>query len=150
MLRPSLLVALVLALTAAAPALAALMTGGGTGTVAVRSVEVIRQADGNVIQERSLEGTVSGALTGTYVEDVRGVVKSSGNVTFVGTMVFEGTVTGCGTGTLVLRVEGRAVSGLPTSEGRLTTIGGGTLDVRGTATFTQVGPALAYEAQYVC
>lgn len=150
MLRPTLLCVTLTALTAVASASAALMTGSGTGTVALRSVEIVRQADGNVIQERSLTGTVSGALNGTYVEHVRGVVKKSGDVTFEGTMVFEGDVAGCGAGTLVLRVEGKAVSGLPTSEGRLTTIGGGTVDVRGIATFSQVGPALSYEAQYSC
>jgi hypothetical protein len=150
MLRPALLSAFVLALSVAAPALAAVLTGSGTGTVALRNVEIVRQADGNVIQERSLAGSVSGALTGTYVEHVRGVVKKSGDVSFEGTMVFEGDIAGCGAGTLVLRVEGKAVSGLPTSEGRLTTIGGGTLDVRGIATFSQVGPALRYEARYVC
>ena len=150
MLRPLLLLGALLALVAAAPAVASVMTGGGTGTVTLRSVEVVHQADGNVIQERRLEGTVSGALAGTFVEHVRGVIKKSGDVTFVGTMVFEGTVAGCGAGTLVLRVVGEAVSGLPTSEGRLTTTGGGTLDVQGTATFSQVGPTLAYEAKYVC
>jgi hypothetical protein len=149
-LRPFLFFGALLALVAAAPAVASVMSGGGTGTVALRSVEVVRDADGNVVQERTLEGTVSGALTGTFVEHVRGVVKKSGDVTFVGTMIFEGTVAGCGAGTLVLRVVGKAVSGLPTSEGRLTTIAGGTLAVRGTATFGQVGPALTYEAKYVC
>jgi hypothetical protein len=133
---------------AAAPPVA----GSGSGTIVVRDVTTIRQADGNVIQERTLEGALTGTLTGTFVEHVRGVIHKSGSVTFHGVMTFTGSVAGCGSGTVVLGVNGRGVAGAPTTEGRLRTIAHSrsTLDVHGVGTFQQVGPSLTYEARLQC
>jgi hypothetical protein len=138
------------ALALATPVVAAPIEASGTGTVEVRSVATIRQADGNVIQERTITGTVSGALEGTYVEHVRGVIQASGRLVFHGTLTFTGTVAGCGSGTVALALEGRGIAGAPLTEGRLATTGQNSLGLHGTGTFAQSATSIAYEAQFVC
>ena len=55
------------ALLFAAPGAASPSThGSGIGTVLARSIDSTRDADGNVIQERSASGTISGAFDGVY------------------------------------------------------------------------------------
>ena len=51
--------------------------GTGTGTLEVRSSTIVRQTDEYRIERRTIRGTFSGALKGTYVERVRGVVTAS-------------------------------------------------------------------------
>lgn len=129
-----------------------LTTGTGTGTIGIRSITSGRSADGNVIQERDLEGTVTGALDGTFTEHVRGVVHSTGLVTFQGTMTFTGTVAGCGYGTVTLGVSGQGVTGAPISESSVRVIddASNTIDVNGQGTVSQSGPFLTYEVRYFC
>jgi hypothetical protein len=141
------------ALTLALPVSAAVPTNGsGTGTIGSVLVTPVRQADGNVIQKRDIAGTVSGTLSGTFVEHVRGVIHPSGQVTFEGTMTFTGAVQGCGTGTVNLGVSGQAVAGIPTSHSSVRVIdsASNTLAVHGVGTVSQTGPALTYTIQYQC
>jgi hypothetical protein len=128
------------------------MVGTGTGTIGVRSITTILTPNGHSIEERELEGTVSGSLEGTYVQRVRGVVHSTGLVTFQGTMTFTGTVAGCGSGTLTLGVTGQGVSGVPVTEARVRAINAAanTIAAHGSGTVSQVGPNLTYEVQYQC
>jgi hypothetical protein len=140
-------------LTVAAPVTASPpATGSGTGTIGIRSVTPVRTADGNVIQERDLTGTVSGTLSGTFDEQVTGVIHPTGLVTFHGTMTFTGTVDGCGTGTLTLGVSGQGVTGAPVTESSVRVIdaAANTVAAHGTGTVSQVGPSLSYEIRYVC
>jgi hypothetical protein len=144
---------MILALLFAGPAAAGpALTGSGTGTLTRVDIVVIREAGGNVIQERTLEGTVEGALTGTFVEQVRGVIHKSGLVTFQGTLEFTGTVAGCGDGTLTAGLTGRAQSGLPTSDASIQLINAAdsTLAVTGTGGLQQVGLAVTYDVRYIC
>jgi hypothetical protein len=130
------------------------MTGGGTGEISELLIDSSRQAGGNVIQERTLRGTVSGTLDGAFEERVRGVIHANGLVTFQGTMEFFGTVAGCGDGPGYLKatLSGRGIAGLPVADAsfRLVDQASNTLDVRGTGTLSQVGRAMTYEVRYVC
>jgi hypothetical protein len=136
----------------AVPAEARPLGGAGTGMITGLDVDVIREAGGNVTQVRQVEGVVEGAVEGTFVQTVTGVVHKSGLVTFHGTMTFTGTVEGCGEGTFTVGVTGRAQSGLPTADATFRVINqaANTLAVRGTGTLRQVGPAFTYEVAYTC
>lgn len=139
-------------LLVAAPASSRPLSHSGTGTITNLDVDVTRQAGGNVTQVRTVEGTVQGPITGTFVETVTGVVHASGLVTFHGTMTFEGTVDGCGDGTFTVGVTGRAQAGVPTADASFRAIGHATdtLAVTGTGTLRQVGPQLTYDVRYSC
>lgn len=145
----SIIAALIFALPASA---SSLMTGTGSGTVTSVSITPVLTADGNVIQERDLTGTVTGDLNGTFVEQVRGVIHPTGLVTFDGTMTFTGTVTGCGAGTFTLGVSGQGVTGAPVTESSVRVIdaASNTLAVHGVGTVSQAGPSLTYQVQYQC
>jgi hypothetical protein len=127
-------------------------TGTGSGTIEIRDISPVREAGGNLIQERSLEGTVTGALVGTYTEEVKGVIHKSGLVTFQGTMEFTGTVEGCGEGTFTLGLSGRGVAGDPVTDAtaRVINHAANTLNIAGVGTLRQVGLTFTYEVQYVC
>src|SRR5919108_762038 len=111
--------------------------GSGVGTVLARSIDSTRDADGNVIQTRSASGTISGAFDGIYEEMVRGVIHKDGIVTFHGIMHFTGAAADCGVGSVTLEFEGKAVAGIPVSEGRLRTVddGSSTVSVHVIGTF---------------
>jgi hypothetical protein len=141
------------ALIVATPASASAPTvGTGNGTIAVRSVTPVRTAGGNLIQERELVGSVTGALEGSFVQHVQGVIHPSGLVTFEGTMTFTGTIAGCGSGTLTLGVSGQGVAGAPVTESRVRVIdaAANTIAVQGVGTVSQTGPNVTYEVQYQC
>jgi hypothetical protein len=145
--------AILAVLVLAAPASAGPpLTGSGTGTIDSLEITPVRDAGGNVIQERTITGTISGTLEGTYVEEVRGVIHRAGHVTFQGTMQFTGTVEGCGTGTFTARLSGRGQAGIPITDASVTVVNqaANTLDITGVATLHQIGPAFTYEVQYVC
>jgi hypothetical protein len=145
--------ALIAALTLSVPVSAsAPQTGTGTGTIGLRSITNVRSADGNLIQERDLAGTVSGTLDGTFVEHVRGVIHSTGLVTFQGTITFTGTLAGCGSGTLTLGVSGQGVAGAPVTDSSVRVIetASNTISARGVGTVSQTGPSLTYDIQYQC
>jgi hypothetical protein len=129
------------------------LTGTGSGTIGIRSITSVRMADGNVIQERDLAGTVTGALQGTFLEQVRGVIHPTGDVTFEGTLTFTGTVVGCGPGTLTLGLSGQGdVTGLPVTESHVRVIdsASNTIAAHGQGTLSQIGPSLTYQMQYQC
>jgi hypothetical protein len=136
----------------ASPVAAQPLSGSGTATITRLEVETVREAGGNVTEIRQLAGTVEGAIEGTFVETVTGVVHKSGMVTFHGTMTFTGTVQGCGEGTFTVGVTGRAQSGVPTGEGTFRAIdqASNTLPITGTGTLQQTGPSIDYEVRYTC
>jgi hypothetical protein len=142
------------ALVAAAPLAASPPTEGtGVGTVLLRSITESRDADGNVIQVRQANGTLSGAFDGIYAETVRGVIHKDGIVTFHGLMTFTGVAGDCGAGTVLLEFEGKAIAGLPVSEGRLRTIDHGdgtTVPVHVVGTFTETATTFAYAGTFHC
>jgi hypothetical protein len=129
-------------------------TAVGTGFLtAPPQILSTRIAGQNRIEERRLEGVVQGALEGTFVEYVRGVVHPDGQVTFQGNMEFTGTLAGCGTGFLVAGLSGRGMAGpVPQTEAtiRLTNQSSSTLHAAGSGSITQVGAFLSYEVRYVC
>jgi hypothetical protein len=128
------------------------VSGSGTGTVTSRVILSSRQAGENVIQERENRGTVTGTLTGTWVEEAHGVIHPTGRVTFAGVMTFTGTVDGCGSGTLTLGFSGHGIVGAPVTESRVSVIheGGSTLRVEGEGIVHETGPALTYELHLHC
>jgi hypothetical protein len=136
----------------AAPAAARPLSGSGTATITRIGIEVVREAGGNVTQVRTVEATVSGAIQGTFVQEVTGVVHKSGLVTFQGTMTFSGSVADCGEGTFMVGVTGRAQSGLPTAEATFRTINqaAATLAITGTGTLQQTGLEVTYDVRYTC
>lgn len=150
--RAAIAVTALTALLGAPAAAAPPMEGSGTGTITSVEITSSREAGGNVIQERTLTGTVSGTLDGTFVEHVRGVIHDRGHVTFQGTMQFTGTVEGCGAGSVTLGLSGRGVAGLPVTDAQMRVISHATntIDVTGTGTVHQQGPSLVYDIRYVC
>lgn len=132
--------------------------GSGKGEGQITNVEVLdsRESGDNRIEERRLNGSLSGTLEGTFVEEVRGVVGSDGQVRFQGTGVFDGALEGCGFGTVNLRVDGRGQAGqapgLPATvtEFRVVDRPSNTLDATGHGTIRQEGADLAYELEFVC
>lgn len=128
------------------------VTGAGTGTVASLEITSAREAGGNVIQDRTLTGTVTGTLEGSFEQHVRGVIHGDRLVTFQGTLTFTGTLEGCGEGTITLGVSGHGVPGVPVTESTVRVINqsSNTIDVTGVGTVSQVGPAMEYELRYVC
>lgn len=128
------------------------MSGSGTGMIETLEITSSRGAGGNVIQERTLTGTVAGTLTGTFAQRVRGVIHANGHVTFSGTLEFTGTLAGCGDGTLLLRLAGKGTAGIPVTDARLVPIKGpgSTIAAQGVGTVHQVGPNMTYEVRYTC
>jgi hypothetical protein len=125
--------------------------GTGTGTLEVRSSTIVRQADDYRIEKRTIRGTLSGALKGSYVERVRGVVRASGRVTFRGTMTFTGTVAGCGSGTFKAGLSGQGQAGqAPITNATVLVIDGGALELHGSGTVHQEGAVLSYKIRYEC
>ena len=144
---------LIAALMVATPASASvLLSGTGTGLIEAVAITTVRSADRNVIQERDLAGTVTGALQGTFVEHVRGVIHGTGLVTFEGTITFTGTVAGCGTGALTMGISGQGITGAPVTQAQIRVIdsGSNTIGAHGVGTLMQSGPSLTYEMQYQC
>lgn len=144
-----------LLLSAAVPAAASGPPLSGSGEGVITSVEETssRDAGGNRIAERRLEGFMSGALEGSFVEEVRGVVHGNGTVTFHGTLEFTGTVAGCGSGTVTGRLAGKGTAGPnPQTEARFTAADqpSSTIDTSGTGVVVQDGPFITYEIQYHC
>lgn len=132
-------------------------TGTGTGVIAtIETVDGPREAGPNRIETRRLTGTLDGALQGTFVEEVRGVVGADDDVRFQGTAVFDGTLEGCGSGTVNLRVNGRGQAGqapgLPATVAnvRIVDQASNTLPVTGQGTITQEGADLTYEIEFHC
>ena len=147
------LAALALALVLAGAAAASSPTeGSGVGTVLVRSISSSRDADGNVIQVRESSGTISGAFDGIYDETVRGVIHKDGIVTFHGLMHFTGAAADCGTGTVTLDFEGKAIAGIPVSDGRLRTIdqGESNVPVHVIGTFSEFATFFTYQGEFHC
>jgi hypothetical protein len=130
------------------------LTGAGTGVITSLEITSSRDAGGNTVQERTLEGTVSGTLEGSFVEHVRGVIHRNGTVTFQGTMYFEGTLEGCADepGTLTATLSGRGQAGIPVTDAsfRVVNQASNTIKASGAGTLHQVGPMMTYEVRYVC
>lgn len=126
--------------------------GSGIGTILVRSTTTINTADGNVIQERHTDGVLTGFFDGAYDLTVRGVVHHGEFVTFHGLMTFTGAAADCGVGTIVLEFEGKALPGLPISEGRMRTIDSAenTIDVHVVGTFQQTATVFSYDGDFHC
>ncbi len=136
----------------AVPAEARPLAGGGTASLLPPDVSEVRIAGGNVTQIRTIDATVLGTITGTFVETVTGVTHKSGLVTFHGTITFTGAVAGCGEGTFTVGVTGRAQAGAPTADATFRVIkqATNTLAITGTGTLHQVGPAITYDVRYTC
>lgn len=132
-------------------------TGTGTGVIAtVETIDGPRDAGPNRVETRRLTGTLDGALQGTFVEEVRGVVSADDEVRFQGTAVFDGALDGCGSGTVGLRVSGRGQAGqapgLPATvaDVRIVDQASNTLPATGHGTITQEGADLTYQVEFHC
>jgi hypothetical protein len=128
-------------------------TGSGTASITSLVITSERVAGRNLIQEREITGTLSGALQGTFVEHARGVIHGTGLVTYQATFVFTGTVDGCaGEGSFTASLSGTGQAGIPITEASFRVIdqGSNTLRIAGTGTMRQVGPTATYEVRYVC
>lgn len=148
--------ALVLAFVPAASSAAAQgppRTAHGTGFITSLEETSSREAGGNRIAERVIHGEMSGPLTGSFTETVRGVIHRDGTVTFQGTMTFSGTLEGCGAGTLVGRLAGRGEAGpSPVTDATIALVNqqSATIDAAGQGRVHQDGALLTYEVTYVC
>jgi hypothetical protein len=155
MATTALLATLALLLASALPAAGSspLQQGSGEGQIVIAQIDEVAAPGGNSIQERVINGTVEGALEGTFVQDVRGVVRRDGQVTFQGTMTFTGTIGDCGEGTITLGLTGKGAGGpLPVTESRVRPIrqAGNDIAVVGQGTVSQDGLDVTYELTYRC
>lgn len=145
--------ALLLALAAGAWAQGPPLAGSGSGVITSVQVTSSRDAGGNRIEERRLEGVLSGTLEGQFVEEVRGVVHRDGQVNFHGTLVFTGTVAECGEGVVHARLSGKGTAGqAPQTEATFSVVDqpSNTVAATGGGEVVQDGPFLDYQIQYVC
>ena len=131
-------------------------TGAGTGTIVDLKVLDSREDGTNRIETRELTVDLEGDLDGTFVQEVRGVVRADGQVRFQGTGEFDGTLEGCGAGTVHFRLNGRGQAGEPPGL-PATTVQATVVDqasnprpATGRATIEQTGLNLSYEVEYVC
>ena len=83
---------------------------------------------------------------------MRGVVHKDGIVTFHGLMHFTGAAGDCGVGPVTLEFQGKAIAGLPVSEGQLRTIqeGDSTVPVHVIGSFTELATSFTYEGEFHC
>ena len=150
--------AAVLLLAAPAGAQGPPLQGEGSGLIDLDKAAIteIRNAGGNSIQERELNGKLSGTLDGTFEETATGTVHRTGRITFRAELVFTGTVEDCGSEqhTLVLKLagQGRSTDEGPVTEARVRVVGDerNTLDATGQGTVYQDGTDLTYDLQYRC
>ena len=156
--------AAVLLLAAPAGAQGPPLQGEGSGLIDLDKAAIteIRNAGGNSIQERELNGKLSGTLDGTFEETATGTVHRTGRITFRAELVFTGTVDGCGheepdnPDTLVLKLAGQGQSAPPPdgpiTEASVRVVGDerNTIDATGQGTVYQVGTDLTYDLQYRC
>jgi hypothetical protein len=147
-------IATLLLLGAAGPPL----QGEGTGVIFIDpdKIEEVRNAGGNSIQERELDGTIEGTLDGSFTERATGTVHRTGLITFRAELVFTGTIDGCGDDvhTLVLKLagQGHATPQGPITEASVRVVGDerNTVEATGQGTVYQEGTDLTYELQYKC
>lgn len=127
------------------------LSGSGAGAITSLVETSSRDAGGNRIAERRLEGFLTGTLEGTFVEEVRGVVRD-GQVHFQGTLVFTGTVEGCGSGTVVSRLQGSGRAGpSPLTDATFRSVDqSSNPPAAGWGSVHQDGPFLEYEINYMC
>lgn len=124
----------------------------GTGEITTSVVTSVRTADGNVITEFLQTGTISGTLSGTFVETVRVVQHADGRITFHGAATLTGSAEGCGAGTIPLRLEGTGLAAGLVAEGRIRTARASenTAGVEAVLTFEQAGATFTYAGTYMC
>jgi hypothetical protein len=128
----------------------------GSGAAEIETLEItsLVPVGPNVRQERTITGSLTGALDGTFVEHARGMVHHTGLVTYQATFVFTGTVAGCtGEGSFTASLSGRGQGGpAPVTEANFRIIdqASNTLRIAGTGTMNQNGFDATYEVRYVC
>lgn len=90
---------------------------GGSGTYVIIPSGPPRFADGNVIVDATLKGTVSGTLSGTWTEQAELVIHPDGSQTTHAFGTFTVT-TPCGAGAFAFELEGQQPSGASNLTGR--------------------------------
>jgi hypothetical protein len=144
-LRASLAVIAAIALSAQPAAATAPSTGNGNFTFTSMTGTSSRAAGPNTIITASATGMLSGALAGTFTDELRQVFQADGTSQFHGTLTCVCTVGGM-RGTVVLRFEGSGTGGSAGSvAGQFTVISAsGDLEgLHGQGTFAQTSPAVA-------
>jgi hypothetical protein len=125
--------------------------GRGTFTIESQSNTIVGQVDGKTLVDGTRQGTVTGALSGTYTEDIAIVIHATGALTFTGTDTCictvankSGTVTAHFTGTGVFRPL------VDIDQGHSTIVGGtdGLMNLEGEGTFQRRGATGSYTLRY--
>ncbi len=132
-----------------------LETGSGTGVITGIDIRPVRDVGGNRFEDRTLQGTVDGALDGTFVQETSGKVDKHDRVVFRGRITFSGELENCGEGTIQLGMSGKGhipEAGFPITEARVRVINQAenTIAITGTGTIRQEGPNLEYDIRYQC
>jgi len=135
-----------IALLAQPAAATAPSTGSGTFTfTSMTPAAPPRTAGPNTVITATATGILSGALAGTFTEELRQVFHADGTSEFHGTVTCTCTV-GVMAGTIVIRFEGSGIGGSAGSvEGQFTVVSAsGDLEgLHGQGTFAQTSPAVA-------
>jgi hypothetical protein len=135
-----------IALLAQPAAATAPSTGSGAFTfTSMTPAAPPRTAGPNTIITANATGILSGALAGTFTEELRQVFHADGTSEFHGTVTCACTVGGM-TGTIVIRFEGAGTGGSAGSvQGQFTVVSAsGDLEgLHGQGTFAQTSPAVA-------
>jgi hypothetical protein len=151
----ALLCALILIVALAVPAAAASPLQQATGSGVFTQLDIVssRFAGPNRIEVRQISGQVFGDLTGTWSQEVRGVIHPNGQVTFQGTWSFTGEVGTCGYGTISGTLSGEGSAGafpITSATVRVTNQPSNTVSVVGQGVVDQQGPFVTYDIQYRC
>jgi hypothetical protein len=151
----ALLCALTLTLALAIPASAASPLQQATGSGVFTQLIIVSSefAGPNRIEVREISGQVLGDLTGTWTQEVRGVIHPNGQVTFQGTWSFTGVVGTCGIGTISGTLSGKGSAGafpITSATARVTNQPSNTVPVVGQGVIDQQGPFVTYDIQYRC
>ena len=148
-LRPlataSLAAIVAIALLAQPAAATAPSTRSGTFAFTSMTGTGSRDAGPNTVITATATGILSGALAGTFTEELRQVFHADGTSEFHGTVTCTCTV-GVMAGTIVIRFEGSGIGGSAGSvEGQFTVVSAsGNLEgLHGQGTFAQTSPAVA-------
>jgi hypothetical protein len=124
----------------------------GTGTVVTTEVTSVRSAGPVVITEFHQTGTVTGTLSGTFVEDVRVIQHRDGRITFTGSATITGSAAGCGTGDIPVRLEGGGAGVGVSAHGRIQSVrsSANTAGAHVVLEFDQVGAVFTYSGTVRC
>ena len=150
-----LVAAIIVAAAIAAPAQASgLKTASGTGVIESTVITSTRVVGTITIAEFINTGTVSGTLSGTFVETGKLFVRSSGDFRIKARAKITGTAGDCGTGVVRALLVGFGTGGFDPANATATALvvssGHDSVGFKSVLVIDQVGTSFTYTGKYRC